>query len=172
MRAGQEWLLLDERGNSALPLTSFAKIVVKDTGTVLSQPVEEGGFTTYNKVTKPLDLTVTLGFWGEALAIDAALKKLAELRAAAVKLTVVTPSAAYSSLTLENYNYTRSAASNADALEAELHLVEVREVKAQQTNNITSPKNPTSAGTTETGKKQAAGAENSLLAPKTKSIAN
>ena len=54
-------------------------------------------------------------------------------------------------------------------LTVELHLVEVREVESQTTNvEVSSPKNPTSSGKVNTGKKQTQNPASGNTAPEQK----
>lgn len=155
MNIGGEWTLLDETGATAITFTSFIDIDYRNEGQALSYPVELGGFANYNKTQTPLDIRVTLATQGSDADFEYILFKLDEYQNEAVKLSVSTPSALYENMTLEAYSYKRSRESNAGLLTVELSLVEVREVQTQVTTTvITKPRNPTSAGNTNTGKTQ------------------
>lgn len=150
-----EWTILDEAGATALTFTSFVDIDFRSQGQALSYPIEEGGFANYNKVTSPLDISVTLATQGSDSDFEYILNKLDEYRQKAVKLAVSTPSALYEGMTLESYSYKRTREAGAGMLAVELSLVEVREVETQATAPvITRPKNPTSADNANTGKTQ------------------
>lgn len=150
-----EWTLLDESGATAVTFTSFIDIDYRNEGQALSYPIEQGSFANYNKVDTPLDIRVTLGLQGAESDFEYILTKLDEYKKEAVKLSVVTPSALYESMTLVTYSYKRTQDSSAGMLVVELVLNEVREVKTQVTTTvITKPKNPTSAEKENTGKTQ------------------
>lgn len=150
-----EWTLLDEGGMTAVSFTSFLDIDYTNEGKALSYPVEQGGFANYNKVESPLGISVTLATQGLDSDFEYILERLDEYKGKAVKLSVVTPSALYESMTLETYSYRRTQDAGAGMLVVELSLVEVREVETQVTTTvITKPKNPTSSSTVNTGKTQ------------------
>ena len=59
-------------------------------------------------------------------------------------------------MNIESYTVKRTATESATLLVAELHLLEVRQVKVQVSKAaIRSPKRPTSASKVDTGQKQA-----------------
>lgn len=150
-----QWTLLDESGGVAVTFTSFLDIDISNEGTALSYPIEEGSFANYNKVQTPLNIRATLGFQGTPSEIGDVLSKLDEYQQATKKISVVTPTDFYRSMTLESYNHAHARDNAANFLVAELYLVEVREVKTRVTTTvITRPKNPTSSDKTGTGKKQ------------------
>jgi hypothetical protein len=152
---GGEWTLLDEYGETAVEFTSFLDVDIKNEGQALSYPVELGGFANYNKVESPLEIRVTLAVQGSESDFEHILFQLEDYKREAVKLVVVTPAALHPSMTLESYSYKRGREAGAGLLAVELSLVEVREVETQVTTTvITKPKNPTSAGKTDTGQTQ------------------
>lgn len=157
---GEEWTILDEDGQTAVEMTSFLDIELRNEGKALSYPIEKGSFADYNKVQNPLEIRVTLGKQGDASEIEAVKDQLDEYQQEAVKLSVVTPSGMYENMTLESYSYRQTQDSGASMLVAELAFMEVREVETQTKTTasakaITKPKNPTSANTANTGKTQA-----------------
>lgn len=152
----QQWTLLSEGGGQLVQFSSLLDIDILNEGQALSYPVEEGAFMTYNKVQSPLDIRVTLAKMGLPFEFADILKTLDKYQAEALKLSAVTPSAYFDSLTLQSYSHRHESRQNANMLTVELHLVEVREVESQTSNvEVSSPKNPTSAGKVNTGKKQA-----------------
>lgn len=153
------WTLLDESGATAVTFTSFINIDYRNEGRALSYPVEQGSFASYNKTQNPLDIRVTLSAQGTNADFEYILLQLDDYQKQAVRLSISTPAALYENMTLESYSYRRGQDNNAGILTVELNLVEVREVETQvKTTVITSPKNATSSGKTNTGRKQAGSA--------------
>lgn len=160
------WTLIDSSGKSAIAFTSFDSLNVKSEGKVLTYPVEQGAFASYNKVQGPLGIKVTLGTWGEESLFGQILNKLEEYKQQAATLTVVTPARAYTNMTLQSYGYTRKQDNGAGMLLVDLDLVEVREVAVGVTTQVVAvpkkttrkkagkPKNPTSNDKKNTGKVQ------------------
>ena len=54
------WALISDKGTTVAPFDSMLSIDVKNESKLLSSPVEEGGFASYNKVASPLDIYVEL----------------------------------------------------------------------------------------------------------------
>ena len=153
--ADNSWALLDENGGTALTFTSLMDIRYSNEGQALSYPVEQGGFAGYNKTQNPLDIQVKLGMQGSEADFSHMQEKLDEYAKKAVTLTVVTPSAVYPNMTLRGHSFGRSGESGAGMLEADLRLVEVREVQTQTSAGVISgPKNPTSAPKVDIGRVQ------------------
>jgi hypothetical protein len=132
-----------------------ARRLYDDKNSGFTEPEDEvGGFATYNKVQMPVSIGVTLAVQGTDFEFETVLDKLGRFSREAKKLIVVTPSAIYDSLTLVNFSYSRKAEQGANLLTVALEFVEVRETQVQVTTSvITKPKNPTSASTTQEGKK-------------------
>jgi len=152
----QQWTILADGGGSLVRFTSMISVDIFCEGQALSYPVEEGAFMTYNKVQSPIDIRATLATMGLPFEFADILDTLAQYKEEALKLMVVTPSAYFDSLTLQSYGHRHDQRRNANMLTVDLHLIEVKEVQSQTTNvEVSSPKNPTSAGKVNTGKKQA-----------------
>jgi hypothetical protein len=160
---GEDWGLFPEDGGPSLTFTSVLDIDVKSQGKVLTETVEKNGFAVYNKIEEPLEVRCTLGTKGMASDMASTLESLETLKRDCVKVTLSTPSATYDSLTLESYNYTRSAESGGYVLFVECSLREVREVETNVTTSSgvggesgglskESCKNPDSASKQGTGK--------------------
>ena len=152
----QEWTIMSEGGGQLVQFTSMIDIDILNEGQALSYPVEEGAFMTYNKVQSPLDIRVTLAKMGLPFEFADILKTLDKYQEEALKLMIVTPSAFFDSMTLQSYGHRHEQRRNANMLTVDLHIVEVREVQSQTTSvEVSSPKNPTSSGAKNAGKKQA-----------------
>ena len=151
-----EWTILDENGATAVSFTSFIDVEFRHEGQALSYPIEEGGFTNYNKTDKPVGINVTLAAQGTDSDYEYILARLGEYKKKAVKLAVSAPFAFYESMTLQSFSNPHSRENNSGMLTVTLNLVEVREVKTQVTTGaITKPKNPTSADKVNTGRVRA-----------------
>jgi hypothetical protein len=132
-------------------------------------PIEQGGFTSYNKVEMAASPMVTLCLTGSEKdrstfldAIDAAVKST-DL------YSVVTPEVTYINYSVERYNYSRRSSKGATLLIVEITLKEIRQVSAQYSaTNVDNPKDPGAAPTSDNGKVQAQTPNTSTL----KAVAN
>jgi hypothetical protein len=127
--AGSQWELHAEDGGGAVVFTSMLSIDISHPGGVVSEPIEEGSFASYNKQVDAIEINVSLGTNGGESDIGATLRKLEELRQGLVKITLVTPAQSYDSLSLESFNYSRQADSGAYFLAVDMKLKQIREVE-------------------------------------------
>ena len=89
------------------PSPPFLSADIRNESKVVSAPVEEGSFATYNKVATPLEVNVTLGIQGDDSTLQDALDTLTTLQAGTQLVSLVTPNAEYPDLNLEGFNYSR-----------------------------------------------------------------
>lgn len=151
----QSWTILNNTGEDFVEFSSLISFSLSNEGQISTNPVEEGGFISYNKVSSPRKIFITLAMQGDNHQFETALKTLDEFKTKAIKVDTVTPSEVYASISLESYNYTREIENGAGMLVVELIFVEVREVKTNVTTKvIASPKNPTSSSTVNKGQVQ------------------
>ena len=154
------WALISDKGTTVAPFDSMLSIDVKNENKLLTSPVEESGFASYNKVASPLDIYVELAASASESGHAALLAALDKLAAGTELVSLVTPDQEYRHLNIESYSTTEGAT----LLVAELHLLEVRQVKVQVSKAaIRSPKRATSASKVDTGQKQAQEFDASLM---------
>lgn len=134
------WMITDSDGQIVLEFSSFLSADVRNEGQVVSAPVEEGGFASYNKVDSPLAVAASLAFQGTEEQIQDAIFMLSVLREETLLVNLVTPDAEYENLTLESYSYRRDRESGVGVLFVELSFVEVRQVATQYTNVRLAPR--------------------------------
>lgn len=133
-RATSQWSLNNASGERVVQFTSFLSMDLRDEYTVVTGPVEEGSFASYNKVASPLEIDVSLGIEGDDATLDAALEALNQLTASTEILSLVTPESEYQNMNLESLSYRRRREDGLGVLWLDLKLIEVRQVKAQYTN--------------------------------------
>lgn len=161
-----EFALVDsETSLSAFDFDALIQFEVRAEGMVVSAPIEQGSFASYNKVDSPNSLEVVLAKQGTDDVLQAALKTLDSLQTTASKLNFVTPIAEYENYTLESYDFSMTNRDGLGVLYLTLRLVEIREVEPQYTNaggdgkskpiSTKDAKKPANASTTDRGKTQA-----------------
>lgn len=149
------WALISDKGATVAPFDSMLSIDVKNENKLLSSPVEESGFASYNKVSSPLDIYVELAASASESGHAALLAALDKLASGTELVSLVTPDKEYRFLNIESYSTKRTATEGATLLVAELHLLEVRQVKVRVSQAaIRSPKRPTSASKVDRGQVQ------------------
>ena len=150
--ADNTWTILNESGGRFVEFSTLISIDVKNENLVVSIPIEKGSFANYNKVASPLDINVILAFEGDNSKLQSALETMDEFSNGTDLLTLATPSAVYADLNLETYSYKKDASTG--VLACDCHFVEIRQVETQTTTTEYTKKkckNPTSAGTNNTG---------------------
>lgn len=155
-----EFSLVDsETSLSAFDFDALIQFEVRAEGMVVSSPIEQGSFASYNKVDSPNYIEVQLAKQGTDDVLQAALKTLDELQTTASKINFVTPVAEYENYTLESYDFSMSQRDGLGVLYIRLHLIEIREVTPQYTDSkaisSSNAKNAADSSTTDRGKTQA-----------------
>lgn len=126
-----EWTITDEGGTPILPISAIFSVNVTNGGSVVSEPVEQGSFTSYNKTTEALSIKVEMGFQGGKGELHMALSKLQEMKDSVNKFSIVTPYQEYLNMALENFDYTMSTDNGLGVLIVNASFVEIREVAPQ-----------------------------------------
>lgn len=155
-----EFSIVDsETSLSAFDFDALLQFEVRAEGMVVSSPIEQGSFASYNKVDSPNYIEVQLAKQGTDDVLQASLKTLDELQTTANKINFVTPVAEYQGYTLESYDFSMSQRDGLGVLYIRLHLIEIREVTPQYTDSkaisSSNAKNAADSSTTDRGKTQA-----------------
>ena len=138
------WTLQDEGGGTAVDFDVFIDMDFSGENQIAHEPIEEGGFASYNKQDSPKEITVTLACTKLYASQQPVLENIDKLAASIQKLSLVTPSSEHKNLNLEGYSYRRTEDAGAGMLVVELKLVEVREVETKK--KTTASQNPKSEG--------------------------
>ena len=131
------WTLQDEGGGTAVDFDVFLSMDFAGENQVAHEPIEQGGFASYNKQDSPKEITVELASTKMYFNQQPVLEALDKLASGTQKLSLVTPSSEYKNLNLESYSYRRTEDAGAGLLAVELKLVEVREVETKKKTTAT-----------------------------------
>lgn len=126
------WGLYTEDGQSAVVFDSFLGLRFRNGGRVSSFPVEQGGFSSFNKVDTPFDAAIRLAHSGDMASRNVILGVLERIVHSTDLYSVVTPEIVYPSANLVNYSYTRDNRGGSSQLIVELYLEEIRQTAAAQ----------------------------------------
>lgn len=183
-----DWAITDSGGGDLLPFYSFISASIQMGGQVVSEPVELGSFTSYNKTSDPAQVTLELAFQGERSDLQQALTQVKELKESTDLFSIVTPYYEFENMTLQDYSFEWRTENGLGSVVVSLTCVEVREVEAaygvvsqdaitaaQETPPITEANaaDPSDVSTQDTGMTATAApttAENTVVEPKRKSI--
>ncbi len=112
-------------GTYALEPDSFVKFEYRADHKIPNYPIENGGFKSYNKVTLPYEIKLTVTKSG-IFAITPFLEQLEILLNSTRLISVVTPDMVYTTTSLIHFDYRKEATNGAVLLIAELTFQEVR----------------------------------------------
>ena len=160
------WTLQNEGGGTAVEFDVFIDMDFSGENQVAHEPIEQGGFASYNKQDSPKEITVTLACTKMYMSQQPVLENIDKLASGTQKLSLITPASEYKNLNIESYSYRRTEDAGAGMLAVELKLVEVREVetkkkttatekpKSQNSKPIEKSKNPSNNSKVKTGRTQ------------------
>lgn len=125
---------------------------------VATMPIEEGGFTNFNKVEKPAEVNVTLSFQGTQSDRAAFLSAIEKATESTNLYNIVTPEGPYNNYSINRFNVSRTASRGATLLSVDLSISQIRTASAsfsQTTLPITNPVNADATSQTNNGITQA-----------------
>ena len=171
------WTLQADGGGTAVDFNVFLDMDFTGDNSVAHEPIEQGGFASYNKQDSPKEITVNLACTGLYMTQQPVLESIDKLASGIEKLSLVTPASEYKNLNLEGYSYRRTEDAGAGMLVVELKLVEIREVEVKkkttasespksegkQGKPIEKAKNPSHDSTAKTGRTQTKQPYSSIL---------
>ena len=132
---GDRWMLTDAKtGKNIVEFTSFIDADIKAESKVVTGPIEQGSFASYNKVENPNQIKVTLGISGDTAQLQNAINQLEKYAGSTDLVCLVTPTAEYEDMNLERFDYQLKRETGRGALYVSLSLVEIRQVQAAYTN--------------------------------------
>ncbi|WP_348988717.1 phage baseplate protein [Xenorhabdus sp. SGI240] len=149
---GNYWGIFNQYGIPLLLADSVISLQYQNQYRVVSAPIENGSFATYNKVGEPYKVTVQLSkSSGGTLERGAFLSQLEILAKSTLKFHVITPEFVYTNAAIVGYDIAREAKDGATLLKVNLHLEEIREVTVKYDKEQV--KNPDDAKKKDTGDK-------------------
>lgn len=125
---GPQWGVFDKTGASVLQPDTIVSVEVKADEEISNHPVEEGGFASYNKVSKPTEITLVMTCSGNnGQSREDFIAALESLKFNLDLLDIVTADHTYISYNLVHYDYKRSAQNGVSLLTVSCRFQEVRE---------------------------------------------
>ena len=132
-----KWGIFDASGNEVLIPDSFIDFEYKNERKIPTYPIEEGSFASYNKVSVPYDLRLTVTCGGkDSRSREGFLGTIEDMMASINVYNIVTPNANYQGASLVHYDYRREARQGLSLLIVQLWFQEVR---------VAQPSTPTTA---------------------------
>lgn len=121
------WGLYDQDGQQVLLFDTFLGIRFRNGSRISSFPVEQGSFSSFNKVDTPFDAMLRFALSGDTASRGALLNTLETLKGSVDLFSVVTPEIVYPSANVVAYSYERNTRSGPSQLIVDLYVEEVRQ---------------------------------------------
>ncbi len=134
-----KWGVFDEGGNKIADYDSVYTLDFKNDARISDFPVEEGGFTSYNKVASPYDSIVVLTCGGSESRRATCLSSLKLAQTTLDLYSIFTPTDSITDANLIGLSYSSTAQEGAGMLTAHLTF---REVRKTATATLVEPKSP------------------------------
>lgn len=125
----ETWSFKDKQGTSIFGDTKVMDINVGHNGSVVSAPIEEGSFFSYNKTGEPTKISCTLAFQGTAQYLQSTLNVLKKYKESMDTFSIVTPYAEYENMTMESMSYVRDVTNGEGLMYVKSSFVEIKEVQ-------------------------------------------
>lgn len=152
----REFTLRGLNGQNIVSFNSLFDIDARHEGKVVSEPIEEGSFTTYNKTTSAVEYRIRLDIVGTDNELGDALSTLEDLQRKTTVFSLVTPYFEKKNLTLAKFDYKLDRI--VGLLQVETQIVEIREVFPEYTTVIirqADSQDPSNTSTVDNGTVQA-----------------
>lgn len=141
----------DGKTQELIPDT-FLGLYYMNGSAVAQAPLENGSFTSYNKVATPFEGIAHMAIAGSTTDRGKFITKLEEMAADTVLYSVVTPEHVYRYCNLERYDMRRTQRNGAGMVEVRCHFKEIRQAVGTQYNNLSCvPESSRTNTTTSTG---------------------
>lgn len=152
----REFTLRALNGTNIVSFHSLFDIDARHGAKVVSEPIEEGSFTTYNKTISAIEYRIRIIFTGTDAEIGDSLSTLEDLQRDTTVFSLVTPYFEKRNLTLGQFDYRLEK--TVGLLEVEAQIVEIREVFPEYTNTTirqADSQDPSNTSTVDNGTTQA-----------------
>jgi hypothetical protein len=121
------WQITDANGAPVILPDSVISFEYKKDNKVSDYPVENGSFSSYNKVTSPFDARIIMTCTGQGqMSREAFIKAIEDMQKSLNLYTIITPDKSYASVNLESHNYKRTSSNGVRLLAVECIFSEIR----------------------------------------------
>ena len=125
--AHQIWAVYDSKGKPYLVPDSFLGLSYRDSSKVSDYPIEQGGFSSYNKVQEPYMAVVSMAKGGSLSERAQFIDTVKSMKQSTDLYSIVTPEATFINANIEWFEVDRQANSGANLIVVHMHFIEIRE---------------------------------------------
>ena len=146
------WGVLDSNGNLVVDPDSIINLDNRNEWDVVTMPIQQGAFASYNKVIVPFELSVRMTKGGDVNDRTAFLQSIADIAGDTNLYDIVTPEWVYLDCNITRYEVSRRGAGGAYFLsEVDLYFVQIVQVTQQYTSTTTNAQDPSAQPATNQG---------------------
>lgn len=151
-------------GTAVLTPDSIIDFGARSQWQVLSFPVQQGGFASYNKVIVPSEFSVRMTRGGSQADRQSFLQQIANIAGDTNLYTILTPEWVYQNCNVTRYEVTRRGAAGAFFLDVDVYFIQVNQVTSIYQSATQNAQNPTAQPATNGGALQPAALDPQTLA--------
>ncbi len=147
-----QWGLFTTGGTPYFTVDTIVSVELQADADVPTYPQEAGAFQNYNKVQLPFTAKITMATGGRQAKRQAFLEALKAAKDSVTLYSVVMPEYTFQNVTVNHYEFERSAQQGASLITATIWITEVRLTATSTTTNTASPNGAAaqSGGTVQT----------------------
>ncbi len=120
-----QWGIFDQNNELVLVSDSFKSLSFKHGWRIANYPMEQGAFQSYNKVQTPFELSAVFVKGGNNAARATFLNTIEALAESLNLYHVVTPEYTYTNVSIEDYDYQRTATNGNKLLAVDIKFIEI-----------------------------------------------
>ena len=125
--------------SDAVEFTAFMNMDYSGECKIISSPVEEGGFVSYNRTSAPAAIGLQVAIKGLPDELMSSLTDLEVMMEQTDLLTLITPDTVYQDYNMVKLQYSRKPEDGLDVAYIDIGLEEVRQVDSKYTNTKVAP---------------------------------
>jgi len=133
-----QWGLFDQDNSQVLVPDSFKSLSYKQDWRIANYPMEQGAFQTYNKVQTPFEVGVVFVKGGSDGDRTGFLNDLDTVANSIDLYNVVTPEYTYLNVSIQHYDYQRTATNGLKLITFDISLLEIRVAPSSSFTNTAS----------------------------------
>lgn len=146
------WGIFDDSGAPVAIADTVRAVQYREEARISDAPVEDGSFSSFNKVDLPYASVVSMSCGGDAGRRAQFLAAIADAKESLDLFTIVLPETVYPNANIVAYDYRREQRNGATILHVDVHIEEVRVSVEAQFANVQNPASadPASQGQVQT----------------------
>lgn len=134
------WALLNADGTLAIDPDSFVGMDYRDESRICNYPVEQGSFSSYNKVTIPYDVRLIISCGGQLrMSRQEFLDRLKAMKNSTDLFALATPDNVLVDINMTHFDYRRESRSGVSLITAACWFEEVRTTAVAKYSNTNQP---------------------------------